>query len=679
MASEVTALGPLFGPNYISVEQNDDTGRTFALNIYPDANNPLLRQNGLPTQYYFMPQRVYLAKRQSDPSAFDFGVTVFKGLMTDETTLGIRPENMVGGEASVGGGICSFATTFAIPNSVLQNVAKRLKRRDYQPPSNFQARFARFFDHSDQDALPQVGIVPILENTVTIEVPNLVRVGDATLPFFIDAQGAGKGSIEAQGISSFLITMNQFAAGAIVGSLEHGRSPFTVHYNMKCMFYINACDIHVEIDVDKVFEQFSAAGSAGSLFGIFEADLSHNYQACITSGAIKTTIKQDGAVLEANDALKKMIDQQSREMQQRAFELVKSEIFDWHPQPDPPASANRGVFGSIFGGAAVALKSNYQRRGIHLDQQFRIDTSTAIADAVSGTLNDLEGAIQANLGRYLSVIDIGEHFRKLQVAATTNVSWSEDIAGVDVGDPIKSIQVEVGYPDYTHPLGGNGQANPQFRATGFHYVVGEQDPHRPPELARWDSRKPNEVINISFLKLANPVPGWEPDEVLIRKTIVYDPEDPRVDFVGGATTVVREVKTKGHAPIITPDEVGKIFVRFFPDRPLPKNVSVNLTWTLGSRNGSLLITSENQKNAILEIYSDKYFDVTSLKYELEMEVISSDFIDDPVVYGSEAPRSVSLPEGRMKVLNPHKMILPSVPADKAETVLRYIRNFVPSN
>jgi hypothetical protein len=226
-----------------------------------------------------------------------------------------------------------------------------------------------------------------------------------------------------------------------------------VHYNLKQIFYVNACDVHVDIDVDKVFDQFSGAVDAGGFFGLTDISLQANYQRCVTSGAIKTIIHMDGAVLSENDDLKKMIDTQVQTMQTNAFNLVKSEIFDWQPQPDAPAQANKGLLGSIFGGAAVSLKANFQRRGIHLTQDFRIDTTTAIGDDVSGDLNDLEPAIKANLDKYFAVVDIGEFFKKLQVAATTNVNWSEKLSdGTDLSDPIQSVQIEVGYPDFSLEL-----------------------------------------------------------------------------------------------------------------------------------------------------------------------------------------------------------------------------------
>ena len=69
----------------------------YQLEIFPDANNALLKTNGLAQQYYFMPQRIYLAKKQDRPQDFDFGMTVFKGLMTPEDTVGVNPGQTTGG------------------------------------------------------------------------------------------------------------------------------------------------------------------------------------------------------------------------------------------------------------------------------------------------------------------------------------------------------------------------------------------------------------------------------------------------------------------------------------------------------------------------------------------------------------------------------------------------------
>lgn len=73
-----SALGPLFGPDFIVVTVTDDSNTKYSLEVYPDANNTLLKANKLPMQFYFVPQRIYLAKKEDSPADFDFGMTVFK-------------------------------------------------------------------------------------------------------------------------------------------------------------------------------------------------------------------------------------------------------------------------------------------------------------------------------------------------------------------------------------------------------------------------------------------------------------------------------------------------------------------------------------------------------------------------------------------------------------------------
>ena len=676
MANEALApLGPDFGPNHMVVTASGGTDQQFGLEVYPDANNPLLRANGLQARFYFVPQRVYLAKKQSTPADFDFAMTIFKGLMTSETTLGISDTDVTDGSAETGGGICTFSTTFAIPESVILEAIQKLKSQDFTATGPDNPRFQSLIHLEHDDPDPELGIVTIIQNDVTIEVPNLGGIGGRT-SFFLDTKGAGKGSIEAAGISSFLVTCNQFAAGVIGGMLKNGKSPFTVHYNLKQQFYINECHVTVKVDVDKVFDQFSAALSIGGFLGINSASLSYGYESCITQGGIQTIITMNNAVLDGNDPLKKMIDTQIEEMRKQAFDLVKSEIFDWKPAEQPPATTDRGFFSSLFGGNVVSMKSNFQHHGVHFQNDFTLNGSIAIYDTKSGDLNDLEPAIRANLDKYFAVVDIGEFFQKIQVASQTNVNWSEKLPdGTDLKDPIQTVKVEVGYPDFNHPLGADGRPNPQYQEEGFHYLLGHKDPNHGDELAAWTKDNPLDIINISFLKLATPIPGWDPDEVMIRKTLAYDAEDPRVELRSGNTTFVREEKTKSHAPTITPDEVGYAFVKFMVDRAIPNDaVSMTLTCAIGERRDTLNINKSNYKNVIWEIFSDKYLDEASFTYDLQVEVVGPNFTDPPVNWGTPNPVRVDLPTGRLKYISPLKLPLPPIPPDKVDTINNYIKH-----
>ncbi len=658
----IHALGPLFGPDFITIEIDDQTGTSFGLEIFPDANNPALKRNGLPTQFYYMPKQVYLAKREDSPEDFDFSVTLFKGLMTSEDTLGISGIPTTGGEVDAGGAFMSFSTTMAIPDSVVAQALEKLKAQDHDPPP---ARIAEFFLRSHADPDPLLGIVPIVDNAVTIEVPQLPGAGDDKSPWFLSAQGSGHGSIEASGISSFLVTCNQMAAGAIVGALKNGHSPFTVHYNMKLLFYINACDIQMHVDVDKTFDQFS--GAAQAKYGFLQADLSANYQNCATSGAISTVIQQNGTDVDAD--MKKLIEKTVSDMQDKAWNLVKTEIFDWQPKPDDPATASAGA----CGGVAVSLKFNYQKHSVKFDEHFEINQTISKEDTVSGTLNNLEPAIKANLDKYLSIVDIGQFFQKVQVVASQNIDFGEG----EMSDPINEALVQVSFLDPDQPLGPDGKVHLKPLVEGFHYSVGHIDQTAPVTIASWTRDNPKDVINFSMMRVDKGIKEWDSDQVKITKTLVYKPDDARVDLSNGTTQFKSEITTKDHAPVIGPEEVGYVFVKFFLDRPIKSpNVTVTLTIQMGDRKDVLVMTNDDPKatpTATWAIWSDKYFNETVARVKIDVEVAPppSDFAGTPVQWSGN--QAVPLNLGRIKRIVPYKIIVPTLTdPDQNALVGKYI-------
>ena len=241
------------------------------------------------------------------------------------------------------------------------------------------------------DPHPILGIVPILGNLVSISIPQFAPGGSPAAPLWAQAQCAQKGSIEADGISSFLVSCNELAAGAIAGSLKAGVSPFTVNYALTEQFYLPSCEIDVDIDMDKTYDSFSAAVSASGFFSSasFQAACSN----CVTNGSISTVMKIDEAAIPAD--LKTMILQQCQQMQKNAVNWVKDEIFNWNPTDGGDAQAQQTPFGSIFGGASVSMKSDYQQPGIHVHPTLTLDTSIAKGDTKSGDLSDLDASDQS--------------------------------------------------------------------------------------------------------------------------------------------------------------------------------------------------------------------------------------------------------------------------------------------
>jgi hypothetical protein len=194
-------------------------------------------------------------------------------------------------------------------------------------------------------------------------------------------------------------------------------------------------------------------------------------------------------------------------------------------------------------------------------------------------------------------------------------------------------------------------------------------------LAMWNSTNPSDVINISFLRLDNPIPNWPSDQVHLRRTLVFDANDPRVDLASNQTTVVIEADTSDHTPVLTGQEVGYVFARF-ACRPIPAAVTVTLTLKLGARTDTITLTGQNQTNALWEIFSDKYVGETSFTYSVSVQVQGPDWTDNPITYASAQPITVGLPPGRVKYVPLLMLQLPPVPdAATAATITDYIRRY----
>jgi len=669
MSDFVSGVGPLFGPDFVVVTVNDATGAQYPVQVYPDANNPELRAAGLATQYYFQPAQVYLAHKLESPQDFDFEMTVFKGLGSEEAN--ITPAQLQGASTEMGGGFCTFSTTFAIPPSVIAAVIVKLQNGDHDAPA---ARLAAFFNLQAGDPAPGLGIVPISSSSVICAVQDPSVTGGQIV---MTAQYSQQGSIEEQGISTFLLSCNLFAAGEIGSALKAGASPpFTVTNVLKESFYINAVTAEVDVDIDKVYDSFSVAVNASSVLGIDAVTANEAWASCLTTGGITTSITQNGTVLDANTA--KWINDNVDEMKKTAMDMVQTEIFDWDPsKADSKATtAGRSWFSDFFGGAAVALKSDYEHKGVHVHQELILNETISVEQAVSGDLNDLLPAVRADLDKYLFIIDIGEFFKKVQVVGKCLVGFGDTMPdGKSV--PLQAVQLEVGYPDYDTPV-ANGQPNLSMLAQGEHYGQGQTAPDGPVSPATWKSGNADDYVNFSFLRLDNPVDVWPQDQVKVRRLLVFDAEDPRVNLSPAVTPndrAIAEIEVTGtdHSPIITSSDVGSVYVQFIV-RPLqlPPNVTVTITPTIGPDTyAGIVVTATTMGNAIWEVFSDKYFAESTISYTMTVEVDGPEFTDQPVIYSTPAPVTASVGAGPNKnatLVAP----LPAAPADQVSTINSYV-------
>lgn len=575
MPDFVAASGPIWGPDFVvvTVEQNSVQ---YALQVYPDANNAALRAARLPTQYYWQPSQAYVAKRSDDPADYDFGMTLFKGLMTSDRDVGVTSADQ-----EMGGGWLTFSTTFAVPDEVITGAISQIQSNGYTPPAQ---TIAQYFNYQNGDPAPLLGIIPISEDDVTINVPDLTK---ATPGMFIEAVSAKKGSIDAQGINTFLITCNQDAAGAIASGLTAGGAPpFTVECDLHEQFWLDACTVSISADADKVYDSMSAALSTGGFLGITSASLQAAYRDMQTSGVIQTTIQMNAGALTA--AQQTWIQQYVDNVQTEFWNTAKSVIFDWDPTKSDPtgtATASQGPFASIFGGTSVSLKSDYQREGLTLQASLTLEGPTSVTQGVQGDLTDLMQAVKASPQTYLAVVDIGQYFEKVQVAATSAVQFSEVLAdGTNIHDPLTSVQLVASYPDFDQPANSDGTPNLVATAQGFHYTIGQTQ--APPAAAApfiWTQADPADAISAGWLRLASDQPHWPAGQVQLTQTLVFDGNDPRVNLASGDVTWSATTLTSTDlAPILVASAVGYVYAHFILDRLLPTpNITLTVTLVLG--------------------------------------------------------------------------------------------------
>ena len=394
----------------------------------------------------------------------------------------------------------------------------------------------------------------------------------------------------------------------------------------------------------------------------------------MTSGAITTDISINNAVLD--DATKKWVTDNVDAMKKAAMDLVKTEIFDWDPsKTDSKASTSRGWWSEVFGGSSVSLKSDHQRHSVNYSQTLVLNETISVSQTVGGDLNDLVPAVRANLDKYLAVIDIGEYFKKVQVAGFCAVDFTERVDGNILTMPLKAVQIEVGYPAFSASTEG-GQPNLSMLAQGSHYVLGQTAPKGPTQPAIWTADNAKDFVNISFLRLDNPLPGWPADQVKVRRKLIFDIQDPRVNLSAAATphdpaVVELEELTTDHSPSVSIGMVGSIFVRFAIGQTLlPPNLTATITPTIGGDTyAPISVTRDNVKNVLWEVYSDKYIDIDEFTYTISVEVDPPSFGDDPISYGAATPVTVPLPKGHVKHIVALSTPLPSIPADKKAQVV----------
>lgn len=537
-------VGPVFAGGFEEFVIQDEAGEGHTLLFLPDRNNDALQRERKPPVFYYIPEKVRLARNAAN-NDFKFRHIHFVGVF-DESTAGIEK-----GETS--GGVLSLTTTSRFPPSVLKQAENQILER-------FSGRNDKYWGIRTRVA-PQIRIAPITSNQTAISslapdasgaTPSLgigSGTGGASSPGVAPAPaGGGEPGVpegprsrdfmqlgsrspwapvphgrefrgtqldawawRIQGSGPGSITGGENAYGGVIGPIPseivwagfHGTySPLFVTQNLVMPMWSQLMRVKITGSWDRIFQHFSAHVNARYLW--FSADIKAEFNNLRIKGDIKVEVDIDGTMPGAQE-MEKMINQRIDLIVQQFTEQAKKVIFDPPPPQVEPAQASSsggGLFGALFGyGAGVALKFRRDETQLNLNYEetryFRYNQPHTISSSLEGFYNEIKNDPKAE-GKYFQRLVLGDLNRKIFRIVKPVVNWP-DKARNWAGEPVAFVSAQVGYP-------GSGGAIAWKPAT-FQKSDSPDLTFRPV----WIQWRKGEV--------ASPPQGWELDATYMKRKI----------------------------------------------------------------------------------------------------------------------------------------------------------------
>lgn len=588
----VNAVGPIFTGGFEEfVVEGEDTQYTI---LYcPDLNNDALQREGKAPVYYWIPGEVRLARRGGGGD-FKFHHTHFVGVMSEDTHVGVDDD------AEVQGGILAFTTTSRYPTEVLQQAQEQLLQK-------FRGDNDAFWGWRTRVA-PMFRIAPIRSNTTVVTnlavgsngtapiedlggtpaigtnagpdggppvpgrmmapgsgAPRLaLRQLDAHAPVAHGRNFAPRSNLDAwafqmmgQGAGS--VTGGENAYSALMGAYPseilwsgfHGTySPMVVAQNLMLPFWAPQIYLRIHGSWDRIFQHFSAAAQARSLW--FDADIKAEFNRMKTSGDITVELHVDATIPGAEE-LSRQIQERSDLVFNTFMQQANDAIF---APPDPEvepaeASSSGGFLSRLFGSGGVALKFRQDKRGLDLTyeetRQHRYLQPNTISSQMEGFFNEMKADPEAEK-KYFTRLVLGDLGRKIYRHVKPVVRWRKP-GSEFIGDPVAFVSSQIGYPD--------GEGAITWRAQVFQSTDSDEQSS---QIAQFVRRKSSEVENAPA--------GWEPDKTFVKRVVHLDEsmgatDDPYVKVFVEKNTIELDEGPNGslsneNVLEVRADSVGKL-------------------------------------------------------------------------------------------------------------------------
>jgi hypothetical protein len=534
------AVGPTFTGGFEEYVINDEAGEEYSIAYLPDRNNDELQRERKSPVFYYLPEKVRLA-RKGDRGDYLFRHVHFVGVF-DESSIGIE-------NGEVQGGVLALTTTSRFPASVLKKSQDQL--------------LAKFSGNNDKywgirtNVAPMFRMAPIVSNITVIS--NVAPSSDGSIPADAGSGGAvvpgGGGSpspngggapsesgvprtravmregslaepvlhgrgfraptalnpwawkMEGQGPGS--ITGGENAYAALIGAIPseiiwagfHGSfSPIVIAQHLTLPMWSQLMRVKITGKWKSIYNGFAGAASGSYLW--FSADIKAEFNRLRMNGDLKVEVDIDGTAPGAQE-MERAINQRIDVIVQQFTEIAKKVIFDPPPPKMEPAKApSGGFFSSLFGGSAgLALKARHDSTYVDLNYEetryFRYLQPHTISSSMEGFFNEIKRDPNAEK-KYFTRLVLGGLGRKITCFIKPVVNWP-DKAKQWVGEPVAFLSGQAGYP------GEQGQI--QWKPTTFQ----QSDPADTTFRPVFVERRKDEVQNAPA--------GWEPDRIFVKRKV----------------------------------------------------------------------------------------------------------------------------------------------------------------
>ncbi len=641
------AAGPAFVGQIMSRVVEDDRGGKHEIVFLPDKNNPELREAGKPLHYYFLPQSNRLATHSDE--TFKFAVQRFSGIMDPSKNIGED------GYSELAGGVMNFTATLAPPPGVVQKAFDLIKD-ELQATQN-----KHYFWQKNTPIVAFPAPVALRSNSTVVHSLNYKNsdtgqdgeITDNPDAWAFEIQGDGAGALNIMATNAFTVMMGRRPIELVWGAAKSGTSPLTLENHISYDVWTVPYKLTIVGDWERIRTHFSA--SAGVQYAWFNANASTEVNKLIENGAVTVDIEV-GAGLDMKEREK--LDMAADTIITTIMTMVTTKLTEAGTTLEDEAAAaehkvdaqevkkkKTGWFSmlqkfSVGVSAAVKHRKDVFEGSFTFTKQIeeQVTRAEVISSQMEGVFDELQDDEDA-LARYFTEVFLEEGFRKVHVIGTAIANWPEN----EVGDPIHSMKIQVGYPD------SNGDIN--WKNSG-RVLDGPTDEEMSKTTlpAVWVPGNKDARFVFDFTRHADR--GDESENIWVRKTIAFK-ESPDV----AVNEVVEVYETNEHTIDVRAESSGQLLVgpialdMTIPEEDKQIDVLVHVrTPKFGEKvyrfNGSTLST-----NRYYKVWYEKPEDIEGYEYMVDATVKGKRFGQKSVRWESKwlkgdgnGPLTVEIPE-----------------------------------